>query len=105
MQESEDWDDLMKNKRFSELRRQWEKETVPSFGEFIAGVDEAIMDFLWTERSGALINLFLYFNGESDPLNPREFLQFWGSLSKSEEDYYLIASVQELRNEAKGKNE
>lgn len=80
----------------------WHQESVPSFEEMIAGVDESIMEFLWVEKSGTLINLFLYFNSERRPLNPREFLEFWGSLSESEQDYYMTASAEGLRDEASG---
>jgi hypothetical protein len=80
----------------------WHRDSVPSFEEMLAGVDESIMDFLWVEKSGTLINLFLYFNAERKPLNPREFLEFWGSLSAADQDYYMTASAEGLRDEASG---
>lgn len=84
------------------LKDLWVQESLPSLKELVAGVDDAIMDFLWKEKSGTLVNLFLYFNSEREPLNPRDFLQFWGSLSEAEQDYYMFASAEELRTEAKG---
>lgn len=85
-------------------KQVWDEVSVPSLRELIASVDEAIMDFLWAENDGTLINLYLYFNSEREPLDPREFLQFWGSLSEEEQKYYMSASAEALRNEAKGEN-
>jgi hypothetical protein len=84
------------------MQEIWRQESVPSFEEMVAGVDETILEYLWVEKSGTLINLFLYFSSERKPMNPREFLEFWGSLSGSEQDYYMTASAEGLRNEASG---
>lgn len=85
-----------------ELWGQWERKNPLSFDQLMADVDSAIMEFLWSEKNGTLVNLFLYFNVKSNPLNPREFLEFWDSLAAEEQDYYMRASAEELRNEAKG---
>lgn len=85
-----------------ELWERWERKNPPSFDKLMASVDEAIMKFVWSEKNGTLVNLFLYFSSERKPLNPREFLDFWDSLSEAEEDYYMGASAEELGNEAKG---
>lgn len=91
-----------KDAKLMVMRDLWRQESIPSFEEMIAGVDETILEFLWIEKSGTLINLFLYLNSERKPLNPREFLEFWGSLSESEQDYYMTASAEGLRDEASG---
>ena len=83
------------------MTQLWNREVMPSYDELIEGVDKSIMEFLWLEQSGTLINLFLYFNSEKKPLDPREFLMFWGSLVEEEQDYYMIASAEGLRDEAK----
>lgn len=84
------------------IEKVWESFEPLSLAGLIASVDESIMEFLWLERDGTLVNLFLYFNSETKPLDRREFLEFWGSLSEAEEDYYMSASAEGLQSEAKG---
>lgn len=96
---------LLKPAGLITLKELWDRESVPSFDEMITGVDETILDFLWKEKSGTLINLFLYFTSHQRPLDPREFLQFWGSLSGPEQDYYMFASAEGLKSEVKGEGE
>ena len=85
-----------------ELWERWERRNPLSFDDLMTRVDEVIMKFIWSEKNGTLVNLFLYFSSERKPLNPREFLEFWDSLSEDEEDYYMSASAVELGNEVKG---
>lgn len=84
------------------IERMWESVELPPLEELVANVDDAITEYLWIGNNGPLITLFLYFHSEKKPLDPREFLEFWGPLSPAEEDYYIAASAEAMRDEAKG---
>jgi hypothetical protein len=99
------YEDVLPPARLLTLKELFEQAELPSLEQLCEKVDAAIMEFLWAGKDGTLINLFLYFNSERKPLNPREFLEFWDSLSGVEEDYYMIASAEGLRSEVKGENE
>lgn len=84
------------------IEQIWANVEVPPLRELVSEVDARITEYLWIWNSGALVNLFLYFQSEAKPLDPREFLEFWGPLSPAEEDYYIAASAEAMRDEAKG---
>lgn len=56
-------------------------------------VDEALLtDMREGPHSGYLQRLFQFFDSMPDnPLTPREFYQFLGSLTAAEQDYFMLA--------------
>lgn len=65
------------------------EKTAETLEELDAVVDEAIMSEIRSEGTGLTYSLYLFFDSPDKPLDPREFLDFWASLSPAERVYYL----------------
>jgi hypothetical protein len=57
--------------------------------DLIALVDETIMGEMTRDETGLLLDLYDFFDNFRKPLDPREFLDFWASLSFDDRVYYL----------------
>ena len=84
------------------IERMWEGVTITPLADLVKDVDNCITEYLWIGNSQPLVTLFLYFHSEAKPLDPREFLEFWGPLRPADEEYYLKASAEALQSEVKG---
>jgi hypothetical protein len=51
-------------------------------------IDQGIQREIDCDETGTTQRVFNYYNSPSKPLNHREFIQFWASLSKSEMAQY-----------------
>jgi hypothetical protein len=60
--------------------------------DLIALVDESIMSELTRDETGLLLGVYDFFDSLNKPLDPREFLEFWASLSFDDRVYYLNPS-------------
>lgn len=55
-----------------------------TFDDLVIAVDNSLMEEMENEKSGVLLKLYNFFNSEKRPMYPREFFEFWGSLSHEE---------------------
>lgn len=64
----------------------WENVELSSLDEFLKGLDEKLMEKIDGDPAGVWRPMFDFFDSDSNnPLTPREFLQFWQSLSEEEQ--------------------
>lgn len=92
----------MDSSKFEEQLRKldelWGSVEIPSLGELLSTVDEAIMKEIRGDLSGAALTVFTIFNTPTGlvksrmfrPLNPREFLEYWMSLTDEEKQSFAI---------------
>lgn len=90
----------MKNssdKKILQLGELWSCVKTPSLAELLSTVDEAIVEEIHNEKSGAALNAFTFFNTPSGltdrpfrPLNPREYLQYWISLTDEQKLFFAV---------------
>jgi len=66
--------------------------TILSVDELIDQVDYVIMEEIRQEKSGLVLGLYLYFDTPDRPVDPREFLEYWNSMTMPEKVYALTPS-------------
>lgn len=66
--------------------------TILPVEELIHQVDYVIMEEIRKEKSGLVLGLYLYFDTPDRPVDPREFLEFWNSMTMPEKVYALTPS-------------
>jgi hypothetical protein len=55
-----------------------------SFDQLIEAVDDALMEEMAKDASGVMLKLYYFFDTINNPIDPREFYEFLGSLSWQE---------------------
>lgn len=56
-------------------------------------IDQAIQRMIDRDVTGSIQKIFDFFDSQSKPLDHREFIQFWGSLSAVEQDKYMLQFI------------
>lgn len=64
------------------------------FEQWLVGIDDELMKQI--NQLPDLKAWYDFFNSESNPLNPREFLHYWSSLSVEEQWAYMIYTPKEI---------
>jgi hypothetical protein len=69
----------------------WENYEIPSFGEFLKQLDARLMVEIENDPAGVWKPLFDFFDSDPDnPLTPREFLEYWNSLTEEDRLFTML---------------
>jgi len=82
--------------RLREIKLQdlWNEEKLPTFAELLDEIDDALMAEI---RSWPVLSeWYKFFDSLNNPLNPREFLHFWSSLTEEEQIIYKLVTPSEM---------
>lgn len=56
-------------------------------------IDKAIQAEIDRDKTGSMRKIFDFFDSVTKPLNHREFIEFWGSLSALEQGEYMLQFI------------
>lgn len=84
------------------LHQLWSNDQIPGFEDFVEEIDAALMAELEADPLGIVLDIYNFFDSKEKPLNPREFLQFWVSLSDEDRTEFILDTTVPLNPEGKG---